>query len=288
MKNVTKLVVGAAMAAASIGAANAAITVPSTGDSQLLFFVNDLTAHSTYTAEVTLNQGTASASTINLSSYLSQANAASGSAGTITTINGNASFSENFSGDTALTSFISGAGSDTLQWGLFSGSSNGTVGVNKAAVGGTLMIATGVGSPTTPQTSEANFFNTAANNYLSDIKNFNTANPTLDAFNGTGNGYFGTSKSKNNTNLTLEGAGYNQGGTTLDGSAFNVYGFSSTGTQTGSTADFLLGTASFNAATGILSFTGESGGPTLPLPAGAWLFGSGLLGLMGIGRRRKV
>ncbi len=284
MKNVTKLVVGAAMAAASIGAANAAITVPSTGDSQLLFFVNDLTAHSTYTAEVTLNQGTASASTINLSSYLSQANAASGSAGTITTISGDASFSENFSGDTALTSFISGAGSDTLQWGLLSGASNGTVGANKTAVGGSLFLATGVGLPTSPQTSETNMTGTAQSNYVSDVKGFNAQNATLDAYNGSTNGIFGTSKSKNNTPLTLEGAGYNQGGAALDGSAFSVYGFSSTGQPNGFTADFLLGTASFNAATGILNFTGAAA----PLPAGAWLFGSGLLGLMGIGRRRKA
>jgi hypothetical protein len=41
-------------------------------------------------------------------------------------------------------------------------------------------------------------------------------------------------------------------------------------------------------ASGLLSVAAGSVTPPVPLPAAVWLFGSGLLGLLGVGRRRAA
>jgi hypothetical protein len=56
------------------------------------------------------------------------------------------------------------------------------------------------------------------------------------------------------------------------------------GLATGKVRDYLVGSFSMN-ATGDLSFV-SAGSTSVPLPAAAWLFGSGLLGLAGVGRRK--
>ena len=47
---------------------------------------------------------------------------------------------------------------------------------------------------------------------------------------------------------------------------------------------FGLGQISFNGT--VLSFTGNTTSP-VPIPGAVWLLGSGVLGLLGIGRRRE-
>ena len=286
MKTVTKLLMGAAALAASIGAAHAGVTAPSSGNSEILFFVNDETAHSTYTAEVTL-PGPSNPTINGTSGYMTSADAALGSAGTTTTIYGDANFSESFAADTALTSFISAAGSDTLTFGLYSAAYSGATAPTRGATGNTLFLVSGTAT-NIANTSESLLVNNAPTIYNTDIGRFNLN--TLDSYNGSTNGIFGTTHSAlNSTSLTTEGAGFSQAGPTLDGTAFNVYGLASTGTTTGKAAAFLLGTVSFNSTSDVLSFTGETQTTSaVPLPAAAWLFGSGLLGLMGIGRRRQI
>jgi hypothetical protein len=277
MKTVTKLLMGAAVMAGSAGAAHAGATLPSTDNSQLMFFVNDLTTHSTYTAELT--------QTINgAGGYFTTGDAQTPGAvlGAVNTINGDGPFSYSFASDTALQSFIStaeGAG-NTLQWGLIAGAYSGPTQVSREPTGNTLFLTTAAGSPI-GSVSESALTNGAPTSYNTDIGRFNLN--SLDANNGTLNGIFGTSSSSNGTNLNLYGVGFNQSGLAIGATAYTVYGETSTGSGGGQALSFALGTAYFNGTT--LSFTGNQGSP-VPLPAAAWLFGSGLLGLLGIGRRR--
>jgi hypothetical protein len=108
---------------------------------------------------------------------------------------------------------------------------------------------------------------------------------TFDTSGGTTTGIFGTSRSTNGLSLNTENIGYNQADTAIGTTAYNLYGFSSNGGASGAGLIYQLGTATFNGT--LLSFTGNTASnTTVPLPAAAWLFGSGLLGLLGIGRRR--
>jgi hypothetical protein len=64
-----------------------------------------------------------------------------------------------------------------------------------------------------------------------------------------------------------------------------LFGFTGNGSS-GVLQSYILGTASLSTA-GTLTFSTGSA-PPVPLPAAVWLFGSGLLGLFGVSRRRAV
>ncbi len=70
------------------------------------------------------------------------------------------------------------------------------------------------------------------------------------------------------------------------GNTDTLYGLTGNG-NTGVLQSYILGKASL-AANGTLTLTGNSTTPPVPLPAAVWLFGSGLMGLVGISRRRKA
>jgi hypothetical protein len=278
MKTVTKLVMGAAVLTAAAGAAHAGTTLPSTDNSNLLFFVNDATTHSTYTAILTqdVNGGTG---------YFTTADAQTPGAtpGTLGTINGDANFSYNLAGDTALQSFISSAktAGDILQWGIIGGSYTGPSPTTREPVGNSLIVATSTDSASALTVANAGgVAGSAAAGINTDVKNLNAK--TFDAFNGTTQGIFGTTGSAGGTNLTLYGNGLNMHGTQIGTTSYGLYGLTGNGTTSGVAIAFSLGSAVFDGTT--LAFTGNTA--VTPLPAAAWLFGSGLLGLLGIGRRR--
>jgi hypothetical protein len=73
------------------------------------------------------------------------------------------------------------------------------------------------------------------------------------------------------------------------GTAAALYGFTGNGTPTNGVESYILGSVTLSTS-GVLTITGNSTTtpPAVPLPAAVWLFGSGLLGLVGVSRRRKA
>ena len=69
-----------------------------------------------------------------------------------------------------------------------------------------------------------------------------------------------------------------------DGSSLKLFGFTGNNSA-GTLQSYILGTASLG-ADGTLTIAGNGAAP-VPLPAAVWLFGSGLMGLVGVSRRRK-
>ncbi len=72
----------------------------------------------------------------------------------------------------------------------------------------------------------------------------------------------------------------------LGSTAFNLYAFTGNG-NTGQIQSYIQGTATLDTS-GNLVITGNGGGAPVPLPAAVWLLGSGLMGLVGVSRRRKI
>jgi hypothetical protein len=75
----------------------------------------------------------------------------------------------------------------------------------------------------------------------------------------------------------------------LGTSAISLYGFTgnvATGAAPAGIQTYILGSVSL-ATNGLLSIAGNGTAP-VPLPAAVWLFGSGLMGLVGVSRRRKT
>jgi hypothetical protein len=73
---------------------------------------------------------------------------------------------------------------------------------------------------------------------------------------------------------------------TAIGSSIALYGLTGNNT-TGTVESYILGSAKLS-SNGTLTLTGNSTTAPVPLPAAVWLFGSGLMGLVGVSRRRKA
>jgi hypothetical protein len=72
------------------------------------------------------------------------------------------------------------------------------------------------------------------------------------------------------------------------GSTVALYGITGNGSL-GAVQSYVLGTASLGTnGTLTLASNPTTAPPPVPLPAAVWLFGSGLLGLVGVSRRRKA
>ncbi len=282
-----KAAVLAALTVGSLAAvdANAAISDPTTDTSQLLFFVNDTSNNTTYTEVLTQTIGATGTVFSN-----ADATTITTSNGLVNTILGKANFSYDATaatGNANLASFISTAqaAGQSLQWGIVATATTGAT-PNKAS--GNLMVTTSTdydaGTKTAPSVTGVTTPNVGiwagGTGLGGDISVLNLG--SFDAYNGTSNGIIGT-PSSDSANL-----GY-ASGVKLAGLAFGssaqLFGLTGGGTSGSNATVYNLGTVSFDGST--LKFTGN-GSAAVPLPAAVWLLGSGLLGLAGVSRRRRI
>lgn len=281
MKTIMKLVVGTAVLAAGATAAHASgTTLPSTDNSNLLFFVTNTVSQQTYTQVLTQSVGSAGDVFSKADAVNNQSLPVQGTS--VGTIKGKAGFTYDETTNTALENFIAAAPAGSLQWGVMGGAYSGASPTSRHPVGNALAVSTSTDAASVVQVGEGGITGgmIAPTGLASDIKTLNGS--TFDTFNGTTTGVIGTPASSA-TNINFYGTGINvvNGLTPGTKSSLELYGLSSNGGGAGQVLGFDLGAFSFNGTS--LVFTGI---PT-PLPAAAWLLGSGLLGLLGIGRRRN-
>jgi hypothetical protein len=296
MKLLLKIAIGSSAVLAGVVANAAQLPLPGAGstpgnpgNSNLLFYVADLTTNSTYTVDLTTESvqgGTVSVNGVPTAtnSVFTHANSLSSTTqGVVNTINGDTGFSFNFTTDTGLTSFINTAvgANNNIVWGIYG---EGDVSATKVAQGNALVVTTGDPAVVTAL-PVGGVTGTSAVKLATDYSTINTgfasSSDLFPGAPGTPAGVFGTG-----TNTALSFYGQNMTvGQTVGAPATELYGITGNGTSaTGYALAFGLGTIQF--AGDILTFTGNSAS-TVPVPGAVWLLGSGLLGLLGIGRRRE-
>jgi hypothetical protein len=282
MKNLIRFGVAGALMAGYVTAQ--AQPLPSTGNSDLWLFVSNQSAQTTFAEDT----GISLSSIVPTSSLLPNLS----TSGFVLNTSISANFSVNPSN--ALTAYINAANSagQTLEWAVEGMQFPTTVtgkGVNKP--GGIL----GLGSA---PTSEAGGFGnmvkspnveTWGNGLQGDLVYLlptYTAGGSTYAFSAgsTAGQVWGGPPGGGLPGSTNEyGQGPEQSGVGL-GTAVGLYAVTGNGVNTSQVQSYVLATNLTLDASGKLSASGAA----VPLPAAVWLFGSGLLGLLGVGRRRAV
>jgi hypothetical protein len=271
MKSLFKLAVASAL---SLGATSvfAATGAPWSNSSDLLLVVENASTHDTYV----LDLGVSVDSLLPTGSLVTNASLNTSLAGINKTV----------SASSALQSFLAAnpAAGDlwTLEGGQWNGSSSTPAGNNTRAPGGGKAIFTSA--------------NGTANNANVASKTDGNMNSFLNGLNaeivpGQGNGAFLGLQSATEATCaacTLSSAEQRYGfWTAIDWSALGstaVQLFAFTGNNSpGVLQSYILGNATLD-ANGTLTISGNQA--SVPLPAAVWLFGSGLLGLFGVARRR--
>jgi hypothetical protein len=208
-----------------------------------------------------------------------------------------AGISKTISASPTLTSFLGSHSGDSFGWTLegaqynnpnyANGSPTGANNTNSTAPGSALAIFTSQALTTTyPKVSTAG--TVALQDFLNGLNNdissggltaLATSTETATATEAMGAqskyGFFG------GADLAAVGS-----------TAITLFGFTGNGVNGGTLQSYILGSATL-AANGTLQINpngGGGGGTTapVPLPPAVWLFGSGLMGLAGISRRRKA
>ena len=278
MKNLIRFAVAGALAF-GVQAANAQ-ALPSSGSSDLWLFVSDPSAGTTFAEDTG----------IAVNSLLPSTSMAAGS------VLASVSASINLNPTTALTNYINAANAagQTLEWGVdaaqYATNSTGAI-LHQNAQGAIVVIADNTQSANTSQMTQANLATYAQgfNGDITYLKPTYAANGASYAWSaGTTAGQVWGATTGNNAGSTdMYGQGPNQAGIGL-GSAATLFGLTPGGSGVSLAESYVLGTLTLS-NTGVLSTAGGGGGPPpVPVPAAFWLFGSGLLGLAGVGRRRNA
>jgi hypothetical protein len=280
MKNLIRFSVAGALMAGYVTAQ--AQSLPSSGNSDLWLFVSDQAAGTTFAEDT----GMSLSSIAPTSSFAAS--------GTSTVLSTAISANFNMGPSATLTSYIDAANTagQKLEWAVegiqFPGTVTGTgykkpggiVGItdnpaSQAVTTSGLFVAPNMESWGNGFQQDVSYL---AGTYTSGIKGQVYA---LSAGSSTGQVWgAGTGGIAGSTDLY--GQGPDTAGNGL-GTALNLYALTGNGTN-GQVQSYLLGNNLTLSSTGTLSV----GKTTVPLPAAVWLFGSGLLGLLGVGRRRAL
>jgi hypothetical protein len=277
MKNLVRIAVAGVL---MTGFATAqAQNLPSTGNSDLWVFVSNQAAGTTFAEDTG----------ISLSSLVPTAQL---SANSVLSTAITANFS--LAASSALTSYISSANSagQPLEWAVdgiqYPGTTAGT-GYRKA--GGILAVTDNVASQES-NTAQLTLGNLQAigqgiqGDMIYQLQSYTAGGSVYKFSNGSlGGNVWGAASGNNGGSTDLYGQGPDQAGVAL-GSETVLYGLTGNG-GTGQVQSYILGTNLTLTANGTLQVGGTTP-PPVPLPAAVWLFGSGLLGLVGVGRRRSA
>ena len=269
------LAVGAAVASSGANAANTIVNLPTTsGGSDLVLFVSD-TTNGEYFAQdlgVTLNS--------------TGVTAASVAAGGVFTTAGSFTTPTSFAGsDAALASFLSadsaGVTAGDVSYSIMAAddtSSQQTPGTERALLTSTQDYS--VVSPTTT------FTNGNIKTYVAGAKTF-FAQINADYLGSNTNTSYGWGNSGTlNTPNSFISASLTNGATL--GTAQTMYVFGTNGAGLSAASNPYVGGTVNVSSTGVITVTNSGGGTPVPVPAAVWLLGSGLLGLIGVGRRRAA
>jgi hypothetical protein len=284
MKTLVRFAVAGALLA---GFATAqAQSLPSSGSADLWLFVADTTAGTTFAEQLT---GQSLSSLLPTSSLAPSA--------TVTELSTVTSANFTVGPSAALTSFLAGAGSDTLEWAVDGAQypSVTTKSKTTTAPGGILDLSSFVETPSVDSKMSGLAFGnlqTIAAGFGGDIGYLSSSGYTAGGtvykqkLGGGTVDVWGTATGDAGGSTDLYGQGPDQAGTAL-GTATTLYGLTGNG-GTGELQSYVLGTNLTLSANGTLSISSGTTTPPVPLPAAVWLFGSGLLGLIGVGRRRAA
>ncbi len=286
MNKILKLSVASALALGYV-TAHAQIAQPSTGSSDLVLFAEIINSSGNVVGSYARDTG------ISINSVLPTASlAASGSttpAGGFTTISLG---SVNLAADANMTSFLAlDASGDSVEWAIEGGQyTGGTTAGNFGGVGNAKFVTTLPSTTPVTNLTGKNVGNlTKWANIDGDIT---TINANIAAAGGTSSVFGAATASAGLWDATGTGAAlmnwYSNGPQTATatvtselGTLQTLYGVTGDG---GTTTIGKLQTYSL----GQLELTSNGTLETVPVPAALWLFGSGLLGLAGVGRRKAA
>jgi hypothetical protein len=275
LKTAIKLaLVGAVLAGGAANADVIANTGLSTSGSDLVLFVSDTTSHSYYTYDL----GTQLGSLFNISRVVSDAaagndyNLATGNVGSFTT---SASLGLTAPG---LASFLGAtAAGDNVKWSILATNTSG----GSFAAGSRLFLASAPTDTLFQGEGNSSQASTMAGATTTFFGNVNAAGGASGPLTSTAIGWgVGAGASAPNS---FVGPDFANGGDV--GTAQNLYILATYGNGNDANVYASTNTITLSNA-GVLTVSGTT--PAVPLPAAVWLFGSGLLGLVGVGRRKAA
>jgi len=277
MKLAIKLAIAGSVLAAGAAQAQLITNTPKTaGGSDLILFVSDLTSNKFFIQDM----GNP------LDSIYSKATVVTD--GVLTT-QGHFTTPNSISGtDSALVSFLgTTTAGDNIQYSFISSdhtATNEALGAQRFLTTSTLDLSGGTPYGASPAFSNSNI-NQASNNFSSFVTWINnnciTGNTCASGWGDSSS--LGQTSGGKNAPLSWISAQFGNGAAL--GTASNMYMMATNGAGLASLGNTYVGGTVDVSAQGVVTVTN---GAPVPLPAAVWLFGSGLLGLLGVGRRRTL
>jgi hypothetical protein len=192
--------------------------------------------------------------------------------------------------DAALATFLGGlnTGSDNIQYSFIASDATSTafkLGAQRFLTTSTLDLSGG--NPIGSQTAFSNSLTSQAGSNFASFVSWINANCLTGNTCASGWGdssALGQTSGGKGAPTSWVSASYMNGASL--GTASTMYLLATSGGGASPVSNSYIGGMVDVSAAGVISVT--NGGPAVPLPAAVWLFGSGLLGLLGVGRRTPV